>query len=104
MGYRICSLNVRRSVRGDKKDREFYGFIKKLIDNEGIDIFAFQEAKDIDFIKNLKRNLGLRWRGEPLYGSELAFIWNSYRVEECSRRHNPIVLGDYKKYFMRGRA
>jgi len=99
MGYRICSFNVLRSVRGDDKDREFYGFIYDLIRNEGIDIFAFQEAKNINFIKNLLRNLPNWWRGVSLYNSELSFIWNSYRVKECSRQGEPRVFVDYSSKY-----
>ncbi|MCL1995026.1 MAG: hypothetical protein FWG63_02380 [Defluviitaleaceae bacterium] len=103
MGYRICSLNVRRSIRGDEKDRMFYAFINKMIRYEGIDIFAFQEAKNINFIRNLKRNLQPgAWEGEAIYNNELAFIWNKYRVEECSRRKNPIALDEFKRYFNAG--
>ena len=96
MSYKICSFNVLRSVRGDDTDREFYGFINDLIRNEGIDIFAFQEARDINFIKNLLRNLPHWWKGVPLYNSELAFVWNSYRVKECSRQGEPSIFESYK--------
>lgn len=95
MSYCICSLNVLRSVRGDDKDRDFYEFINRLIATEGIDILAIQEARNINFIKNLRRNLPSFWMGENLNNSELAFIWNSTRVRECSRRHEPRIFVDY---------
>lgn len=97
MSYCICSLNVLRSARGDEKDRDFYEFINSLIATEGIDIFAIQEAKDINFINNLRRNLPSFWMGEALYNSELAFIWNSnrVRVKEDSRPHESRVFDNY---------
>ena len=108
MGYRVCSLNVRRSIRGDIKDRMFYAFMNKMIRYEGIDIFAFQEAKNINFIQNLLRNLpyGMKsepkWKGEAISNNELAFVWNSERIEECSRRKSPIALNQFQKYFKAG--
>jgi hypothetical protein len=86
---------VWRSNRDDSKDRDFYGFINRLIAEEGIDIFAFQEAKNINFVKGLRRNLPPHWMGESLRNSELAFVWNSERVEECSRWHGPRIFVDY---------
>ena len=99
MSYRICSFNVLRSVRGDDKDRKFFDFIKKLIYKERIDIFAFQEATNINFIESVLRNISSyfsHWNGGALHNSNLAFVWNSNRVEECSRRHEPRIFSDYR--------
>lgn len=96
MSYRICSLNVLRSVRGDDKDREFYTFLNNLIVSEGIDIFAFQEAKDINFIRGIRRNLPSYWAGEAVPNSELSFVWNSNRVAESSKAQMAQVFVSYK--------
>lgn len=95
MGYNICSFNILRSARNDENDRDFYDFISKLIAREGIVIFAFQEAKDIFFIRGLRKNLPPHWKGEYLPNSELAFVWDSRRVEECSRRNEPRIFMNY---------
>lgn len=93
MSYRICSFNVLRSIRSDTNDRAFYALLYQLIADEGIDIFAFQEAKNINFIKNVVKNvvknLLSHWVGEPVQDSELAFVWNANRVAECSKHREP---------------
>lgn len=100
MSYAICSLNVHRSVRGDEKDRDFYAFLNDLVRDEQIAIFAFQEARNINFISGVKKNLRSRscspWKGEPVTNSELAFIWNPDRVAEISKAQNPQVFTSYK--------
>lgn len=96
VGYRICSLNVRKSIRSDDKDRDFYAFLNNLIADEGIDIFAFQEAKDIYFIRGVRRNLPRYWDGDSVPNSELAFVWNTNRVAECSKTQMPQVFESYK--------
>lgn len=96
MSYRICSFNVLRSIRSDTNDRAFYALLNQLIADEGIDIFAFQEAKNINFIKNVVKNLPSRWVGEPVQNSELAFVWNANRVAECSKARTPQVFHRYK--------
>jgi hypothetical protein len=58
--------------------------MSKMIADEGLDIVAFQEVYGEYEIDGIRRNLPPCWKGEYVYGSEFSFIWNSYRVEECS--------------------
>ena len=95
MGYRIGSFNIKKSARDDIKDRDFYDLINRMIAREGIDIFAFQEAKSLYFVRNLRRNLPSCWRGETIGNSELAFVWNANRVRECSPAQAPRIFTDY---------
>ncbi|GHU44994.1 hypothetical protein FACS1894111_13010 [Clostridia bacterium] len=96
MSYRIGSLNLLKSHRNEDQGREFYGFIYDVIADEGIDIFAFQEAKNRIVIDGILRNLPSSWIGTHAYGSEFSYIWNANRVEECSKSCEPRIFYDYK--------
>ena len=94
MSYSVCSFNVRKSIRGDEKDRDFYGFLNALVRKEDIVIFAFQEAKYIYFVDNVKKNLMPfgKWEGGYVHNSELPFIWRTDRVKECSQNNAPTLV------------
>ncbi|MCK8059720.1 MULTISPECIES: hypothetical protein [unclassified Fusibacter] len=96
MSYRIGSLNLLKSYRTEEQGREFYGFIYDLIADEGLDIIAFQEAKNRIVIDGILRNLPSYWTGTHVYGSEFSFIWNSNRIVECSRNSEPRIYSDYR--------
>ena len=96
MGYRIGSLNVLKSYRTEEPGRIFHGFIYDLIADEGLDILEFQEAKNKFVIDGILKNLPSYWTGSHVYGSEFSFIWNSKRVEECSKSREPRIFVDYK--------
>lgn len=97
VGYRICSLNVKKSDRNDETDRDFYAFLKQLIALEGIDVFAFQEASyRLGLIEGVLKNLPPYWADKTVPDSELAFVWNTNRVAECSKTQMPQVFESYK--------
>lgn len=97
MSYRICSLNVKKSDRNDETDRDFYAFLKQLIALEGIDVFAFQEASyRLGLIEGVLKNLPPYWADKTVPDSELAFVWNTNRVAECSKTQMPQVFESYK--------
>jgi hypothetical protein len=96
MSYRIGSLNLLKSNRTESQGRIFHGFIYEMIADEGLDIVAFQEARGEKVIDGIRCDLPSCWKGDRVYGSEFSFIWNSHRVEECSKARAPQVFSSYK--------
>lgn len=96
MSYRIGSLNLLRSDRDEEQRRLFHGFINDVIHDEGLDIFAFQEVSKKNVIDEMLRNLPRWWTGAHVVGSEFAFIWDTNRVEECSKHREPKIFREYK--------
>ena len=83
MSYRICSFNVRRSVRDREKDcdRDFFALIDHLAHEEDIYVFAFQEATNKHFTERIVSMLGNLWQSDFVEGSEFQFIWRTDRVK-----------------------
>ena len=83
MSYRICSFNVRRSLRYNETDRDFFALLNQLAHEEGIDIFAFQEATNPYFAERIISNLPRyqQWTSDFVEGSEFQFVWRADRVK-----------------------
>ena len=98
MGLIIGSLNLLRNAKNEEQKRLFYDFIYRLIAEERLDIITFQEVYKKEIIDDIIRNIsGLSsWKGAHSFGSEFAFIWNSDKVEECSKRKEPQIFSNYK--------
>jgi len=107
MSFRIGSLNIHKRIHKESEsERDLFAFIHDFVADEHIDILALQEVLKEEELKRI-RDRALSpfqdWHGyyeRPAVGKSgdygFAFLWNSNRVEECSRYRTPRIFNEYK--------